>query len=104
VKDMINYIVEMDKKARKETEELKKQALIEKNEINSLKSKIREKYFEKAREKLKKNELTDQKKAEKEQKTLISDQKTKLSELEQIFSENSEVWVKNIYDRVLECE
>jgi hypothetical protein len=99
---MISQIIEMDKKAREATKQAKKEKVEIDNEIAFLKKKIREKHIERAREKIEKFRLAEQKKADKILNKISAGQKKIAEEMERLYLENKKNWAQEICKRVYE--
>jgi ribosomal protein L4 len=104
MKDMISQIIEMDKKAREATEELRKAGARIDQEIAVLKEKIREKYLKTAREKIEKSKILEQKKADAALRKILSSQKKISEDMDKIYLENGKSWVSEICRRVCDAK
>ncbi|MDR1253465.1 MAG: hypothetical protein LBJ95_00380 [Oscillospiraceae bacterium] len=104
MKDVISQIIEMDKKAREATEEIRKAGAEIDQEIAVLKEKIREKYFKTAREKIEKNKILEQKKADTALRKTLSSQKKVSENMDKIYLESGKRWVNEICRMVCDAK
>ena len=101
MKDMISRIIEMDKTARDLTQRAQKDKINLENEIKVKKDEIRNEYLERARKRLALNENTERKLAEEQKLKIISNCENISHSLDELYAQNSEIWVNAIVKNVL---
>lgn len=101
MKDMISQIIEMDKKAREITEQVQNSKLDLEQEVTALRTKIREEYLARARKRLKINQETEQKDADKKWKEIQATHLKISQRLDKTYDDNCKQWVDTIVDRVI---
>lgn len=101
MEDMIAKIVDMDKKARNLTNEVKQSKIDYEKEVIRTKETIRNNFLEKAKERVKINEQAIQKKADEELALIEQKSAAIIKELDDTYSANKDKWVNEIVARVV---
>lgn len=102
MKDMIGKIVDAEKEARELTENVKQSKITVEQEIFELKKKIKEDYLIRARARIKINETTEQKEADKNWKEISKNQSEVRKKLNEIYKMKKSEWVAQIINNILE--
>lgn len=101
MEDMISKIVDMDKKARDLTKEAQQSKVDYEKQIIQKKEKIKTDFLERAKERVKINKQTAQKKAD-EQLVLIEEKNAAIIDtLDKTYAEHKDEWVNEIVARVV---
>ncbi len=101
MEDMISKIVDMDKKARDMTDEAQQSKVDYEKEIIRTKEKIKNDYLSRAKERVKINSQTAQKKADDELAVIEKKNAAIIETLDKTYSENCDKWVDEIVSRVV---
>ena len=101
MEDMISKIVDMDKKARGITDEAQQSKIDYEKEIIRKKEKIKNDFLERAKERIRINKQTAQKKADEELKLIEEKNAAIIAALDKTHSENHDKWVDRIVERVI---
>lgn len=101
MEDMISKIVDMDKKARGITDEAQQSKIDYEKEIIRKKEKIKNDFLERAKERIRINKQTAQKKADEELKLIEEKNAAIIAALDKTYSENHDKWVDRIVERVI---
>lgn len=100
MEDMISKIVDMDKKARDLTNEAQQSKIDYEQHIIRKKEKIKNDYLERAKERVKINRQTAQKKADEALAKIEAENAAVVEKLDKTYSENHDQWVDEIVRRV----
>ena len=99
--NMLKKIIEMDEQARLVKEQAIKDKAATEQEIIETKKKIYNDYIDRAKDRVRKNLEVDRANAEKEwEKAQAKNQET-LVNLDKMYSENHDMWVNQIVERVI---
>lgn len=101
MQDMIKEIVDMDEKTRKLDAQTQQEKAKIKEDIAVQRQKVYDDYIEKARVRIKKNDLMAQEKAEKQLNESKAEHEKLLTKLRADFEQNCGAWVKQIVENVL---
>ena len=101
MEDMISKIVDMDKKARSLTDEVKQSKIDYEKQVIRTKETIKNNFLEKAKERIKINEQTIQKKADEELALIEEKNAAIIKALDDNCSANKDRWVNEIVERVV---
>ncbi len=101
MKDMIARILDMDKKARGLTDEAQQSKIDYEKEIIRTKEKIKNDYLARAKERIRINRQSAQKKADEELRRIEAKNAALITELDKKSSENHDKWVDAIFQRVV---
>lgn len=101
MEDMIQKIVEMDKKARDITAEAQKSKIDYEHEIIRTKEKIKNDFLERAQKRVEINSRVARQKADDEIKVIRSRYSDLTEKLDNNYSENGDKWVDEIVSRVV---
>ena len=101
MQNMLKKIIEMDEQARLVKEQAIKDKAATEQEIIETKKKIYNEYIDRAKDRVRKNLEVDRANAEKEwEKAQAKNQET-LINLDKMYSENHDMWVNQIVERVI---
>ncbi len=98
---MISKIVEMDKRARGLSDQATQSRLDHEKEITLAKEKIKTDYLARAKERIRINRQSEQKKADETLKVLKEQNSQVIERLEDCDRKNHDKWVDEIYSRVI---
>lgn len=101
MQDMLKKIIEMDEQARLVKEQAIKEKAATEQEIIETKKKIYDDYIERAKDRVRKNLEVDRANAEKEWENTQAKHQATLKNLEDMYSQNHDLWVKQIVERVI---
>lgn len=101
MQDMLKKIIEMDEQARLVKEQAIKEKAATEQEIIETKKKIYEDYIDRAKDRVRKNLEVDRANAEKEWEKAQAKHQEILSNLDTMYSENHDLWVNQIVERVI---
>ena len=101
MEDMIAKIVEMDKRARGLSDETAQSRADYEKEITLAKEKIKNDYLERAKERIRINRQTEQKKADESLRRIEAENAVIIETLEKCDRENHDKWVDEIYSRIV---
>ena len=101
MEDMIAKIVEMDKRARGLSDEATQSRMDYEKEITLAKDKIKNDYLERAKERIKINRQSEQKKADESLRRIEAENAGIIEKLEACDRENHDKWVEEIYTRIV---
>ncbi len=101
MEDMIAKIVDMDKKARSLTNEVKQSKIDYERQVIQTKETIKNNFLEKAKERIKINEQAIQKKADEEIARIEEKNAAIIKSLDDTYSANKDKWVNELVLRVV---
>lgn len=99
MQDMVERIVEMDKRARELTDEAKKLRVGSEDRIKSKKEELRRGYRDRAEERVELIKKAEARNAEVELKAILERQKETQRQLDAIYAEKGDEWVARIVAR-----
>lgn len=101
MKDMISQIVEMDKRARKATDEVQNHKVNMGHEIQKLCKEMREEYFERAYNRVRLNEKIESRSLDTKLSNIEKKYKDAFEKLNNIYKSKEKEWEEEIFNRVL---
>lgn len=101
MQEMIERIVEIDRKARQSTAEANELRISAEREIEEKKNILRAQYIEKARKRIEVLTLEEQKLSDEDFEVFDKLKREIMNSMEKRFNENGEKWVDAIVDRVM---
>lgn len=101
MEDMISKIVDMDKKARDLTNEAKQSKIDYEKQVLEKKEKIKTDFLERAKERVKINKQTAQKKADEELAQIKMKNAAIIETLDRTYAEHKDEWVSEITARAV---
>ena len=99
MQDMVERIVEMDKRARELTDEAKKLRVGSEDRIRAKKEELRRGYRDRAEERVELIKKAEARNAEAEHKAILARQKETQRQLDEIYAEKGDEWVAAIVAR-----
>lgn len=100
MQDMVERIVEMDKRARELTDEAKKLRVGSEDRLKTKKAELRQGYQDRANERVELIKKAELKNAEVEFKAILEKQKQVQQRLDDLYAEKGDEWVAEIVARV----
>lgn len=100
MQDMVERIVEMDKRARELTDEAKKLKVGSEDRLKAKKQELRRGYQDRANERVELIKKAEVKTAEAELKAILERQKQVQQQLDDLYAEKGDEWVAGIVARV----
>lgn len=100
MQDMVERIVEMDKRARELTDEAKKLRVGSEDRLKAKKQELRQGYQDRANERVELIKKAEVKTAEGELKAILEKQKQVQQQLDDLYAEKGDEWVAKIVARV----
>lgn len=101
MEDMIAKILEMDEKAQELSEETQSYKVNFEQDLIAKKEEIKSRYLELARIRIEKNRAVEDEKAEKFFKEYEEKQKSVLKAMEDLYKQQGEEWVNQIFNRTI---
>ena len=101
MQNMLKKIIEMDEQARLVKEQAIKDKAATEQEIIETKKKIYNDYIDRAKDRVRKNLEVDRANAEKEWEKAQAKHQETLVNLDKMYSENHDMWVNQIVERVI---
>ena len=101
MENMIKRIVEMDERARQITEEAQHAKVDSSVNMEEKRRDMREDYLQRARERIKKNEIEEQKQADEEWKVIHEKYLRMEKTLDETVSKKKEEWARQLVERVI---
>lgn len=102
MEDMVKKIIEMDEHARKISSSAQEEAKNSINEIQKAKDEIHEKYYARAKRRLKLNKQAQQEKTDLAIKEIEKNYRKLMKQMEQTYKENKQQWIEEIFKRTIE--
>lgn len=100
--DMLSKIVDMDEKFRLETKQAEQRKADSFKKITEKKDTIYNDYINRARTRIKKNEVAEREAAVKKWNIIEANQKSFLSAMDELYATNGEYWIDTIVKNVIE--
>lgn len=101
MQDMLSKIVDMDEKVRLQNKQAEQRRADSLKMINKKKDDIYNDYINRARERIKKNDIAEKAAADKKWQQLEAKQKQFLLKLDESFNKNGEAWINTIVNNVI---
>ncbi len=101
MQDMLSKIVNMDEKVRIQNKQAEQRKADSFKKISKKRDNIYNDYISRARERIKKNEIIERARAEKNWQELEAKQKKFLVMLDESYAENGQQWIDAIVDNVI---
>ena len=102
MEDMIEKIIQMDKKARESLTEANQLKIDAERKISDIKEQRRNEYIDRARTNIKVLEKEEKIKAAVKLKIIENTYEQKYSRIEKVYYDNKDKWIKAIVDRVIQ--
>ena len=101
MEDMLSMIVNMDEKVRNETKQAEQRKADSFKKITEKRDDIYNSYINRARERIKKNQATDQAAADKKWQQIKENQEKSLKMINDEYKKNGQQWVDAIVNNVI---
>lgn len=101
MEDMIKRIIEMDRQARRITEQAQSAKLNSTAAIEKKKQKLRQEYLAQARAQVEQNNLAEQNAAARDWEKIQEQYRRRAQQLDEKFAANREKWVEELFERTV---